>query len=325
MLLNYAVYSNPTSHKDILQKVKTFAVTQGWNVILEELNREWLWDGGKYDWLAGNEDFLWLSSTGNGAQDINIRFRAYGDGLDAQHEQFDVTGIDPLNKTINDASATHPCIQNEKIPGTIAHRMSLSPGTSTKLWVFGNEYFIYAINQLASDFVQSFGFGSPQLYDSSETEMMWCITGQYSQNFYKWYQYAIQPTYFHTPHNYQGNDVGSNQYYPFYWETLGVAQTRSRISTYFTTTDGWLGAFNRLHYCVTLNEFTGKRVLIKPTIYHKWIATDGLWRPAGTFPLYHIQYSNLQIGQVLDYGGESYMCFPNALATRKYGVAFRIA
>ena len=328
MLVNYAEHANPTSHKDVFQKIKAFAVAQGWNLQDEQISKEWLWDSGnsKYDFLTGVEDYIYLSSTGrHAAQDIHMRFRLQSTGIDPSEERVLMAAINPTDYTIDDQDSTHPVYQNY-YGGTTISRLSLSPGTTTKLWVLGNSWFIFAVLQMATEFAPMWGFGTIDLYDPAEDEMIWGP----SSNFYtggvwnEWYDYATQQAWIGAcPFNFEGTSGGSYPYFPWWWRGAGRGTQYIRHSTHWNWQESFSGNFNRMDRFMVYNNFTGKRTLTKPTIYA--LHTDGLWRAMGSYPFYMMYSNGLSFGQNLDFGGETYKCFPGVYSTNDYGIAFRIA
>ena len=318
-LLNYTKHVAPTSHKDILSKIRTFAVAQGWASDDYQTSVQWGWDGAKYDWITGTEDFLQLSSNGYGSQDMIVRFRWLATGVDPQAEVCYLGGIDPGAGTPDDTESQHP-VDQDKWNSNRFYDMSLSPGAITALWLFGNDKFIIAIMQMTETLVMMLYFGTVELFDSSEDEAYMVAMSHFSNpTFYDWHEAEDYDVYFQPPWWQQRHST----YYIWYYDGGGSGDFRYSAHFHSQSGEEKTGRFNRLDYAVAANNFTGKRTLIKPTVFLKR-DSDGLWFPVGTFPFYAIEYAGLTIGQQLDYGSEEYLCFPNIFHSRKYGTAFRI-
>jgi len=325
-LVNYVKYSNPTSHKDVLSKLRTFALDRGWTVDYYETSKQWAYDSGssQYDFLSGqtyDHDNLQIYTNGYGNQDVVVRFRADDDSGDPQEEQLWVRGIDPSYRNVDHSNSDDPISQNF-FTGTYFQPLSLSPGTMPAVWFFGNDKFICGVVQVASNFIQTFFCGVIELFDQSTNDGIWEVsTCYYSASSNAWYNLIgstnMNFACFWSP------DGDSSYYYKFWFEG---DKTAGRIDSNcgFGADDGYLGEFNKLSYCVRQNAWTGKRVLIKPTLFGQR-RSDNVWYPIGTYPFYCIEFAGLQIGQELTYGSERYIVFPTAFPDRQYGFAFRIA
>lgn len=317
-LLNYEIHSNPAGHKDILSKFKTFAQAQGWTIDQYLTSQEWKYNAGTYEWMAGNEDFLQIRSAGYGNQNMVYRFRAFGEGSDPQAEKLYVKGIDP-NHTAIESISTHPVDQNAYNTAVYVSYLSLSPGTTPTLWLFGNDKILIMINKTTTEFIQGFVVGSPELFDPAEDEGFFVATSTNGNNYnYKWYDYASQSSYYNSPfYGYPNQTLA-------WYDGAGRSSTDWKYNAEFYYNDNPGGSFNKLTRAVGANNFTGKRTLIKPTVFVKR-QSDGVWFPLGTLPVYLIEFAGLTIGETLTYGTEQYLAFPNSITTRKYGFAVRIA
>ena len=325
-LLSYAVYYNPTSHKDVLSKFRAFALARGWTIDKYETSKDWLWDSGnsKYDWLAGTSDFLQIYSNGYGSQTLVFRFHFEGTGADGQSEWCYVTGINPSNRTPDDQSSVVPRIQNT-YNGTRMRYHSLPSGTDVALWLFGNDKFLIAVDQVASNVVLIWYVGTFELFQSTMATVAmaratYANTG--ASGISKWYEAETYPSFFVSPWDNWG--VNLSYYSHGWWDGLVVNGDSLRPNIAFAG-DGvktWL-AFNEVAHAVRANNFTGKRTLIKQ-VYFGQRQSDGLWMPIGTAPFYRIEFAGLQIGENIKYGSEEYLVFPNTFSNSKYGNAFRI-
>ena len=323
-LLNYQVHYNPTSHKDVLSKIRSFAIAQGWTSDKYVTSKDWLHDGSKYDWLTGTTDFLQLYSNGYGSHELVFRFHWQGDGLDAQAEFCYLTGIKPGNRTPNDQLSTKPYGQ-DPFCGSYGYHDSFPSGTHVALWIFGNSKFIIVVDQVSSDTLLQFYFGTIELFDEAMSTFGFTRMTQWTGGTHRpWYEMKLQEGYFVSPWDGGWSTNSTTGYWQFWWDGDVASGDRVRHNCRFGS-DGSLihFAFNSLSKAVRANTFTGKRVLIKPTIFGKR-RSDDIWTPIGTFPFYRIECSGLQIGEKVTYGSEEYLVFPNSFAGKKYGTAYRI-
>lgn len=323
-LLNYQVHYNPTSHKDVLSKIRTFAVAQGWTSDKYETSKDWLHDGGKYDWLTGNSDFLQLYSNGYGTHELTFRFHWNGDGIDAQSEWCYLTGIDVGSRTPNDQSGSKPYLQDTYC-GSYGYYDSFPSGAHVALWLFGNDKFIIVVDQITSDTLLQFYFGTIELFNTTMSTLGFTRMTQWLGGTHqKWYDMKTQESYWISPWDGGWGTTAGGGYRQFWWEGAECSGDRVRHNCKFTSASGLSHfAFNSLSRVVRANTFTGKRVLIKQTVFGKR-RSDDVWMPIGTLPFYRIECSGLQIGEKVTYGSEEYLVFPNSFAGKKYGTAYRI-
>ena len=323
-LLNYQVHYNPTSHKDVLSKIRTFAVARGWTSDKYVTSKDWLWDSGnsKYDWLAGTSDFLQLYSNGYGTHELVYRLHWEGTGVDGLSEWGHLTGMKPGKRTTNDQIGTKPYLQ-DTFSGAYGYTDSFPSGAHVALWLFGNDKFIIVVDQVSSDTLLMFYFGTIELFQEAMSTYSFCRMAQFSTTNHKWYNMKLYD-YWNTPWDSGWNVTSGGHYLQCWWDGNSSSADRVRHNCKFTTIDTYSHfAFNSLPRIVRANSFTGKRVLLKPTVFGQR-RSDNVWMPIGTFPIYRIECSGLQIGEKVTYGSEEYLVFPNIYAGRKYGVAFRI-
>ena len=75
---------------------------------------------------------------------------------------------------------------------------------------------------------------------------------------------------------------------------------------------------------LNLNTYSGKRPMAK-VVYAVLSSNDGSWIPICKSGAYIVNFSGLDIGEVLTYGSQEYICFPLAHITDEFGFAIRIA
>ena len=319
-LLNYAYHAAPTSHKDVLSKFRTFALDQGWTIDAYEVSKDWLGPS-PYSWKAGTSDFLQISSNGYGTQDIIARFHFQGTGADALAEKCYFTGIKPGYGTPVNTLATIPAKQDSYTyynEGSIG----MPSGAHIGCWFFGNDKILMAVDQVTTTFAIFWWCGSIEMFDPAQ-DCFVNFTSLKNSSYYKYYNAVAEQAQWNSP--WFEVPAISSGLGPYWWNGAGKNYTEIKLSSGFTDADGLsisAGGFTKLGYVVQANAFSGKRVLIKPTVFG---LKNSLWYPIGTLPLYNMVYSGLTFGEQIDYGGETYICFPNCFQTRKYGTAFRIA
>ncbi len=320
-LLNYAHYTSVAGHKDVLAKIKTFAVDQGWILDDYRTNVEWGSDGGGgYEWNSGTGDFCQLYSTGYGAQNIIVRLFAWENGSDPQSEYLDITGTSPSWRNVDSADSHNPVHQHYYCSH---YGLSMLPTTIPEMYVFGNSKMIFAVVRMDTLFSWQIYFGTIELFDPAETEVMVVDNSWKSRYDYggKWYNIAGNS-------NYSGRvscviDRDYETYNNWYHDGGGKNWDRVWLNVY-DYGGALTGNFSKLHRAVQLNNFTGKRPLIKTTVFIRR-NSDGVILPVGVFPMYHLVYTGLQFGEVLTYGTEQYIAVPNTFQSRKYGLAVRVA
>ncbi len=322
-LLAYQSHASPFSHKDILQKIKVFAVAQGWTLDWEELNVEWTSQGGGvYAFDPGNHDYLQLSSAGYGNQNIRIRIKAEGTGVDPQHEYIKAPTIDPTNFAIDYNSSVDPISQNNVSHWGVS-QITQSPAATPYLYLFGNDKIIFIASQMTTTYVIFLMFGSVELFDQTRSDCFGTWAGYYGNGTHKWYEMAVYSPFFGIP-GYLMSGTWSN--YTTMWGEGQIANgQRCRCSPYLAAghsdvTYNYWGGNDTMFY---KNDWTGKRVTVKPTVFLKKRADD-VWEPVGMFPFHYINFQGLVIGQELPYGTEVYKIFPNVRNERKFGCALRI-
>ena len=302
MILDYRIVSNISSHHDFLEELKNFCITEGWTTVWEP-NSTWEWTGSQYDFVAGNESFLEVTSSGYGAQTLNFRFRTQHELTDPEHEWLDFGAL--LGEAIDYGSATHPVLQNHWNHYTY---LSIKPHDILKAWFFGNNKFILAVIKLDNSYITFISFGSPQLFDTTKTDCN--FAGYTDTGSTKWYdRQGLCPF----DHNYQC----------FFFQG-GVAEVGYNImfssDNNFTT----VGDFTKYSRLITQNSYSAVRPLMKPMIFAK--QTSALWEPIAVFPIYRMDSRELLIGERITLGTEEYITFPNCYQGQRYkGIAVKIA
>ena len=305
-VLNYDIQINVASHHAILTKIKDFALAQGWSILNYLENVQWAWTGTQYDFVAGDEYFLEIQSSGFGNQILHYRFRSLipSDPTDAKIEVSAQHG-----EAIDHSSSLHPIYQNDwaTVSSGAYRRFSFLGTTIPKVYLFGNVWFIAVAAQISNNYCNFMAVGSLELTDTSLSEGNYCCRG----NGAKWDATLSCFDYLN------GSWIG------VYLDAGGrIADTNIR----FSTNNAWYGgAGMRYARALVKNSWSIVRPVAQPTVYVKNAA--GLWQSIGYLPIYRMNTLNLQIGEELKYGNDRYICFPNTRRLTEYkgGVAFRVA
>jgi hypothetical protein len=315
-VLAWSVKDNITDLYSWLNELKLFAVAQGWTAPKHEQNKEWIWTGSQYDFVANSEHFLELTSSGYGSQTLHFRFRCQATGSDPDAEFVDLSGFDGDDTGLDHASAVHPVLR-DGAGHTRFHtqgRISLPTATIPRTWFFGNDKFILAVQKVDSTFVNMMCFGSLELFNTSgETEGFFMGSPQIGA-FQTWYSHlevcpldlAQLGTIF-----YNGGGVSTANYgYNFVMSPAGNSHINGRFASY-----------GRI---VRENSFSSVRPIVKQIIYFK--DTDLLWLPLGTIWIYRVYNKNLLMGEIVEMGAKKYVTFPNGRQNERYtGIAVQIA
>lgn len=321
-LLNYATHTSVAGAKDLLSKLKDFATAYGWVAENYQTSKVWgLVSGVTYGWIAGDQDFLDLSSTGYGSQ--VLRFRLLVDPYDASDDTLYTCPIDPANPSVSTASATSAHLQNSW-QTTYYDKMSLPRGTIPQVWFFGDAKFILVVVQVSATEVATFAWGLPELDSGLQNDaLIWHWPGHYMGNessTFSWQTLTTNLTYWW---NCFGVTFPYQTGYLAHWTAAARATDYVKSNMGIATT-AVAGNFTKLDDVLAVNGFTNKRTLVRPTSFLKNVST-GVWYPAGVLPVAYCKFTGLSIGSTITYGAESYLAFPVVLSTHDYGIAVRIA
>jgi len=319
-LLNYAYYANPTSHHDVLTKLRTFALAQGWTSdYYHSESVEWAATGGSpaYDFIGGAESALGLWSNGHGLQDLIVRFRCTQSGVDPQNETMYCAGIQPGTSRVPDGGqSAQPHAQTGYYTHSRYATHSMSPGTMHGVWFFGNAHFIYMVLAPDSSFCTFLLFGTPSLFKPTDKGVYLVTGGTYFDYYVYWYDAWGAQSKYALAHERTANTSYYNSWDANYDRRLPTW----RNSTYVNATTV---IYNTLYYAIQLNSWTGKRTMIQPMVYMMRYP-DSVYYPLGTWPVFLIPFTGLGMGDILTYGAEQYMVFPDSFNVRQNGIAFRI-
>lgn len=297
-------------HHAALQKLGVFAAARGWTVNDNLQDVQWQSGSG---FISGSESYLEIESP-SASQTLHFRFRGEATGADPDHEWLQIGAFKAGATSKDTSSATHP-VQRAN-PGGIANwnanrNFSMKPTSIPKIWFFGNSTFILMVVQYDSTYVQMLGFGSVEVFDSSEAEGNYAgYVNTTTGTFDKWY----------SKNNISCFDKDGDH---ILYESAKVSSANEFNSIRFGSTDISVSEFIENGEVIAKNAFSKARPCMKPTIYIK--KSNGRTFPLGTFPIFRIDTTDYAIGEVIEYGSVKMVCFPNGLISRVKGVAVQIA
>ncbi len=327
LILDFETHTSVNGAKDLLARLRNFAIARGWTSVSYRTSVTWASiGGGQYGWIAGDNDYLELFSSGYGSQSLRYRFKA--DPYDAQETHLLSGPIDPGYPNVETNTATSPELQhNWQSSGY--RTISLPTSTFPQCWFFGNERYVLVVVKVSSNAVISFAFGTfdllEELQGTAQAQCIWpggtntslALAG------FKWYNLE----------SYEGNWYSAMSWQPaaasaakvVWWEGAAQDETYYRLNLKIVRNDAQphAGNFTRLPYAVCFNSFANQRPIIVPTVFLR--NSSGLYFPAGTLPVGYLVYQGLTMGETVRYATEEYLAFPNLLQTYKYGFAVRVA
>lgn len=188
MLLDYQTHLNVSGGVDLVDKIRSFAVSKGW--VQEEWRSgyDWLEDpeeNGHYIWTASsNCCYLCLSSSGYGSTSliigIAITHSSIGDGEDYLHISV------KTSTTYSAYNSLHPFCQNVLSPNSLVYNrerysgMHLGTANIDRIWIFGDSKYIAMIADMDGTFCNALHFGQLEMFESSPTNgAMYGFTYQY--------------------------------------------------------------------------------------------------------------------------------------------------
>ena len=318
---NYSMFSNVNGGSDVLAKLRTFALANGWTAPYYETSVSWASDGdGTYSFAhAGDEDHLELRSNGYGGQTMIFRFR--NDPQDAQSDHLFCMAIDPANGTVNESSSTRPDHQND-MNYTTDEWNTIPNSSFPELVIVGDETFIAVHMRVTTLLTLTFAFGTYELLpgeQSTDDLIFWwngCTTSAGN-----WYDYTtpggVQYASFYTPlyaiaYNYylDGTFYDNGRLKPF----LRFPSYDGAAATFY-----WMDLRTR----IAANNFSGFRTFISIPV--AVINASSVWRVIGHFPFYYIPWGGLDWGEIIYRGSEQYLALPVMWFNQKYGIAYRVA
>lgn len=218
MLLNYQEYNNPADIQAVLNNIRTFAVAQGWSQDYWNTDVTWQQTTGGFAADVGNGNYLQLSSSGFGAQNIIIAL---------QHHRSNVQfgARDTTAYTTQDAkpvfqnmiydrghAPTDYCFQSRYANAEwfADWGWSLKEGSMTKQWIFGDGKYIACIVTIDGIYYTMMQFGTYPEFFGTPTGVNGVMTGYQNLAWVSTYRYTDWT--YHTGATIWGSPMAINPY-----------------------------------------------------------------------------------------------------------------
>jgi hypothetical protein len=352
-ILNYAHHQNVAGGYDTIDKVRTFAVAQGWVQNLWLTGNSWNMNS-PYGFTITDADgcMVELSSSGYGSQSLEVRIAHQIRSACSTHYLF-------LNMTTGDdysLQQMHPWAQNAKtavnITSLYSDRMGMNVGTATydDLWIFGDDTFVMAVLSMDGVFCQQFFFGSMHMFVDDPTEGdcrgLHMVASTTSADCPLWSHWDESTGWAaHWPAFRTIYATSRHPAFDIYWDggssitpinafSLGCNlwlrddfNDTSPTPAYLQGAgDSQTGAvpFMNLGECLKANSFSNKRPMLRMVYFGKRSA-DSVWEPICKTPYYFLNTAGLSIGEQLTYGTETFLCFPIGPYYSPIGIGMQIA
>ena len=332
-LVNYAYHASVTDGRDMLSKLRTFALAQSWTSA--EYLTSVAWDSG---WIAGGADWLTLSSTCYGSCD-KAHYRFY-------IADFNATEQELWHSACTQASysniATDPWEQNRWSAYTDYHLSSLPTASYgiDHVWFFGNQYYIYIVAQIDDYLIPAWHMGTVDLYSEyqgrddcafwgSPNYMPFRLGGRPGSWDKRDPEYWM-PGNLSSYHGYYGQTYTRYDFLYFSGEAQNPYNEGASYNWWVESTPGSTpheveyGAYNWCRRAPCVYGPNARRVAFKCDVFGV-DNTLGQVVPLGKTPFYIIKFNGLAPGDTITENGYSYMCFPFRFTWMNFGFAFRIA
>ena len=193
MILNEQIHYSVNGMADAFDKLRQFAIAQGWTVDYWAPNSAWD-SSSPYGWISGSETNLQLFSDGYGNQGMVYRLRMVPTGVSDPAENKFYPFITQTADRHHSLIATHPAAQNTLAPpSNYTNSQSMPLSTFDSMYLYGNEKFISMTLKVTSMSVITVTIGTIELFRSWENYanglyFLWSSGSSYSgNNNYKWY------------------------------------------------------------------------------------------------------------------------------------------
>ena len=306
-VLNMQIHSNIADEKDWLEKLKDFCFAQGWTIDEYQTDKNWQSNTGFVNGGGSGDDYLFVSSSGFGSQNLVFRMKTFESGT-PNSNYIQMGGFTDTSFDI--ATSTNPVLQTDKF-NTNQLAVGLPSSTILRAWFFGNDKFIYVATQIESDYVEHFAFGSVELFNPAETEGNFAGYNRTSTLQHWFNKNSAFPPFDTVDRSVLFNGIG---------KTTADAGTNFILSTNTTN----VGKFFGYGHLITPNNFSEVRPMQKQ-IYYVEDSGDGQWFPLGQTWIYRVNTTDLNIGESIFYGTEEYICFPYRTPNEVMGVAVKVS
>lgn len=325
-IYNYTKHTLPGGGKDVLNKLRTFLVGEGWTQEDYQTSVVWGSDGGGgYQWNAGNDDFLQMVSYGYGGQTLRVRiYVEYDSGYLNQFKWY-LTMVDPTVAGAPDSgSATTPVNQNRMGNRTYYNWMSVPSSTFNEVYLIGNDKYCCVVFRCTSTVVIQSSFGLPELLPEYRGYDLSYGPPGASRTSSHYYWDEIDAGLDHDKFFYPFINSSS---FDFMWlgdESYDTAKFRNNTSIGTGANDATLAErWNNMEDIIYVNAYTGKRVLFQPQMFIK--NDSDQWEFIGHHPCHVLQGTGISIAEILKYGVDEYLTFPICAFGKPWAFAMRVA
>lgn len=354
-ILNYSVLNSPSGPQAIMNLIRTFAVAQGW--VQDEWRPDESWDATTpFGWISntGNADWLQLTSTGYGSQNLIVALDRQYSGIQmSMRTQTSYSTIDtrpvlqnPLMRTIYGGDWR---FQSNPTEYDCDWGWQLDEGSMDKAWVFGNEKFILCVVSIDGLYYTHMFFGSLEIWEDNPTQGEFygyqAIAEAYNYRYRTAWTWHSGATYFapaFSPRRQYFGATGSTLYHyttHIYYDNREITSSTigSTVAYYMKQTirKGYMipqyynpfqGDANRGYGqdVLTYNGYSGRRPLLKDV--HFYVRqSDSVICPLGTSWVYFFDNTGVEPGSTLTYGTKQFIVFPIKTYADSCGFAVRIA
>lgn len=337
-VLNYTYRTNIESPAQFLAYLNAFAVAQGWTTVEWRENTQWTGSPGSYDWAAGDETYLEISSDGYGVQPLRYRFRLDPD--DSSNLWIYISAARPDTPAYSNLQSAHPVAQaGASWWNGVRQRMSIPNGRFPSAWFWGDDKIIIAIMQVSAILYQSFAIGLPRLFSEfqSNTELHCLWVGSFSyrdETFNRYWHNFESNQHLNFLWCFAGGLWSSPESSVFWWDgeargasqECGASMRILRGGSWASPTWTESGEYPLCKNVICNNTWTGKRVGISPVFFIKdftGLSPAYPDQPIGTLPFVYLPWSGLSPGETVTFGLDKYKVFPLNYYLDEYGVGLR--
>lgn len=323
----YQKFTNVNGGNDILSKLYTFAVAQGWTATYYETGKAWREDSGDpgtYIFSATEggtlEDHLQLVSSGYGSQNLVYRFRVENYSINDDRVHF--SAIDPTNSAIDDTIATQPDDQENWQNYNYSY-ISTPNSTFPEMILVGNSKVIMVFLRVTSFVSLMFAFGTyelvPEWRDTDELNIHYAPA---NASGYPWTN-LTNPDYTGISYYY---GIFSQNYTEAWWEgaaTAGGLYRNLYPANQIQYNDIWNTRWIDGEVLCAANGFSGFRTMVSSPVFVQ-NSSDDSWNHVGNLPVYRIKWNGLSYGEIITRGSDNYLCIPNFYTTSEFGAAIKV-
>ena len=319
-ILNYQANNNVSNPSDFVDKLRDFALANGWTLFEQYKNLAWTQSGTYgFNTASPGENYVELHTSDYGGNIFKFRIRC----RNTASASSDNISIDfGVHKYIadadkwNTASSTHPFQQSKNETAIRYDTFSCKATDIPTVWFFGNSKVIYFAIKYDGVFCDTLGFGILEMVDTTEGLGWWVSDAEapgWSTKNYTKGGLTIQYVRPGSTISDTGSSNGSGLIRKDWWFTKNTASLPITNSRFFSASK-----------LLANNPHSS----IKPALQNWFFYNDdgiGIWRPYAKNWHIHLNTYGLLIGEQIKYGSEKYITFPQLTQNVEYiGHAFRI-